>query len=184
MGLIEESKDYKRSVEYYKEMIRKYQSNAKYKQDFSWELYTRLAGYIQAMRESGRPITSAGLILASGMSKGSWVKMCHGEMDHQLMIYMDMHDCTEVYDYDGMPCCDVDGKRVILLPMSEILEKIYLIKEDEVETRLYEKGRVADIFALKAGHGWIEEEKAPHTVNQTLVIASPKEAEEAIKLLK
>ena len=55
--------------------------------------------------------------------------------------------------------------------------------EEQTEERLYSKGRVGDIFALKAVHGW-EEEQSPHTVNQTLVIATEEQAREAIKMLK
>ena len=58
-----------------------------------------------------------------------------------------------------------------------------LAVEEQTEERLYSKGRVGDIFSLKAVHGW-QEDNTPQTVNQTLVIASPEEAERAIKMLK
>lgn len=55
--------------------------------------------------------------------------------------------------------------------------------EAQTEERLYSKGRVGDIFSLKAVHGW-KEDTAPQTVNQTLVIASEEQARQAINLLK
>lgn len=180
----EKQRDYSKGMEYYKNLVHEARAKKKYRQDFSWVLYRRIKAYLERLENDGKPITTAGLILASGASRMSWYMLARGDYDTELYAYMDENDCSEVYEYDSMPCCDVDGERVILLPFSEIIEKAVLLQEEETETRLYESGRVGDIFALKAKHGWIEEEKAPHTVNQTLVIASPKEAEEAIKLLK
>lgn len=171
-------------IKYYKEMAQRRKEKLKYDQVFCLKLYQRTKAYLESLKVTGKPITMAGLILASGMSQRSWKEAANGDMDHQLEIYLDTHEITEVYEYDLMPCADTEDGQVLLVPMSAVIEKAVLLKEDETETRLYENGRVGDIFALKAKHGWIEEEKAPHTVNQTLVIASPKEAEEAIKLLK
>ena len=58
-----------------------------------------------------------------------------------------------------------------------------LAVEEQTEERLYSKGRVGDIFSLKAVHGW-QEDQAPQTVNQTLVIATEEQARKAIDLLK
>lgn len=175
---------YKKGIEYYKEQAESHRKQRKYGQDFSFTLYRRIKEYLERLEDNGKPITIAGLILASGMTQKSWYELKNGEYDHDLYLFMDTHDCSEVYEYDSMPCCDVDGERILLVPMSEIIEKAVLLKEEETETRLYEKGRVGDIFALKAKHGWVEEEKAPHTVNQTLVIASETDARKALEMLK
>ena len=111
--------------------------------------------------------------------------MRRGNFDHELFAYMDIHGIEEPEDYvDGIPHCRVGGKDVLLIPFSEIIEKALLMHENETETRLYEKGRVGDIFSLKAQHNWQEEDKKPHTVNQTLVIADSEQARKAIELLK
>ena len=183
--LAEKNRAYSIGKEYYKEQVMRHRKEKKYTQDFAWVLYRRIKKYLDGLEVDGKPITMAGLILASGMPKKSWYELANGIRDQELFEFMDLHDCSEVYEYDSMPCCDVDGNRIILLPFSEIIEKAVLLKEEQTETRLYENGRVGDIFALKAKHGWIEEEKAVSAVtNQTLIIASPKEAEEAIKMLK
>lgn len=180
--LAEKNRLYSESIEYYKEIAEKHRKEKKYTQDFSFVLYKRIKNYFERLDD--KPITNAGLILASGMTKHAWENARRGDYDHDLYVYMDNHDCSDVFMYDNMPCVDMDGEYILLVPLSEIIENALLRKEDETETRLYQNGRVGDIFALKAKHGWIEEEKAPHTVNQTLVIASPSEAQEAIKLLK
>ena len=51
----------------------------------------------------------------------------------------------------------------------------------ERETRLYKRGSVADIFALKAIDGWQDEQNK--VTNQTLVITGGESAEAALKLL-
>ena len=75
------------------------------------------------------------------------------------------------------------GGVVLLIPYSLIIQKALLMIAEQTEERLYSNGRVGDIFALKAQHGW-QEEQSPQTVNQTLVIATEEQAREAIKLLK
>lgn len=175
---------YKKGIEYYREQAESHRKQKKYGQDFSWTLYRRIREYLEGLMADDKPITMAGLILASGVNKKNWYRLKDGDFDYDLYLFMDSHDCSDVYECDSMPCCDVDGERIILLPMSEIIEKAILLKEEETETRLYEKGRVGDIFALKAKHGWVEEEKAPHTLNQTLVIASETDARKALEMLK
>ena len=68
--------------------------------------------------------------------------------------------------------------------LSEIVEKAYLRLQEQIEERLYEKGRVGDIFALKSKHGWNDSGDTPHTVNQTLVIATEEQARRAIECLE
>ena len=175
---------YSKGVEFYKEQVELRRSRKKYGQEFSFTLYTRLRDYINERKDSGKPMTRAGMILASGVTERPFQRLASGEFDYDLLAYMDFHDCSNVYDYDGMPCCDVDGKPLLLVPMSEIIERAVLMKEEEIETRMYETGRVGEIFALKSQHGWIEAEKAPQTVNNTLIIASETDARKAVELLK
>lgn len=183
--LAKANKTYSEAIKYYKEQAVLHRQNKKYKQEFAYPLYERLKAYIADVRGKDKPITTAGLILASGLTKDYFSRMKTGEFDHDLEVYLDSHDLDEIKEYDTMPYIEVDGEIILLVPLSEIIGRALLMMEDETETRLYESGRVGDIFALKAKHGWIEEEKAVSAVtNQTLIIASPKEAEEAIKMLK
>lgn len=182
--LAEKNDAYHKGVEYYKEQVELHRKDHKYGQQYSGILYENIKAYLQRLRDTDKPITMAGLIRASGIGRTRFNEIAAGGADYDLYAFMDNYDCTDVFEYDGMPCCKVDGRLIILLPMSEIIEQVILMKEEETETRLYETGRVGDIFALKAKHGWVEEEKAPHTLNQTLVIASETDARKALEMLK
>ena len=95
---------------------------------------------------------------------------------------MDVADVPE--NIDGIPyITEDDGHIVMLITYGAVIQKAVLCKEAQTEERLYDKGRVGDIFSLKALHGW-KEDASPSTVNQTLVIASEEQARKAIDLLK
>ena len=125
------------------------------------------------------------MIRAAQVSKSSWYEMLAGEYDYRLIEYCDHHNI----DLDSIPTgatttiTDAEGNEVVLITYAEALQKAMLAVEEQTEERLYSKGRVGDIFSLKAVHGW-QEDQAPQTVNQTLVIATEEQARKAIDLLK
>lgn len=185
--VVAHSKAYSQGVEYYKKQVELHRKEKKYGQEFSFILYERIQKYLKNLEDDGKPITIAGIIRCSGMTRPEFYKLKNGEYDYDLYAYMDSQGITldDAEWYDGMPIYNDGVKNVLLIPMSELIEKIILMQEEEIETRLYEKGRVGDMFALKAKHQWIEEEKAPRVHNQfNFQIASIDEANEAIKLLK
>lgn len=170
----------------FKEIAEKRRKNYKYKQEFTLSLYDNIKAYMAKKHEDGSPLTISGLILACGIPKQSWQDLRNGNYDHALYMYCEYHnidlDNGTFEQYDGMPIhADEDGNKVLLVPISQIVERALLMQEEETETRLYEKGRVGDIFSLKAKHGWQEEQKV--TNNNTLVIASETDARKALKLL-
>ena len=173
----------------YKEIADRVRRSKKYRQEDIYTIYVHISEYI-AERTTGpveeqRPLTVSGIIRASGISKSTWYEMLGGGYDYRLYEYMDLHSIdTHTHDVDGIPAVtDQDGATILLIPYSEILQKAMLAIEEQTEERLYSKGRVGDIFSLKAIHGW-QEETSPHTVNQTLVIASEEQARKAIEALK
>lgn len=112
--------------------------------------------------------------------------MSKGDYDYRLTQYLQAYniDIDNVSYYDGMPYIkDSEDNVILLIHYSEIVQKALLMQEQEIEERLYMKGRVGDIFALKSQHGW-KEDATPQTVNQTLVIATEEQARRAIELLK
>lgn len=185
--LIAANNYYKEHVSKYKKIAQSHRERCRWKQENVMELYTRLQDYIQDRKDKDLPITVSGLILAAGVNADMWRKMQAGEYDYRCQEYIDMLDVdvdsitTFVDDYPVY--VDGQGRQVLLMPMSCVAEKALLQQQEQTEERLYLKGRVGDIFALKAQHGWREDD-TPRTVNQTLVIASPDEAERAIKMLK
>lgn len=183
---IEINKQIGQDISRYKEIAENVRKSRKWTQEELAGVYERIKWHIEESSEE-EPLTIGGMILASGMNKDCWYAAVNGEYDYKLYEYIELHDidaaCASMTD-DGIPYVLDDGNRVILLICyREILQKALLMKEAEDERRLLKKGRVADIFNMKALHNW-QEETSPHTVNQTLVLASPEQAREAIKMLK
>jgi hypothetical protein len=191
--LTEASKAISKDIGKYKETAEKVRSKRKYKQEDLTVIYERIKDYIRQRTVTtdgdyiDKPLTVSGMILASGISKATWYEMLKGDYDYRLYEYIDLHNIdldTITDDIDGIPyVVDDKGAVVLLIVHSEILQKAMLAIEAQTEERLYSKGRVGDIFSLKAVHGW-REEASPQTVNQTLVIASEEQARKAIDMLK
>lgn len=170
----------------YKEMAEKYRKNRKYRQEDLAGIIERLDAYIDEQGDSEKPITVAGMIRAAGIGKHTWYEMLNGDYDYRLFQYCELHDiniCSYAESAEVPVITDKDNNKIVLTTFSQALKKAMLAVEEQTEERLYSKGRVGDIFSLKAVHGW-QEDNSPQTVNQTLVIASPEEAERAIKMLK
>lgn len=188
---VEFSRQRSEDISRYKEAAEKARRAKKYTQEDLIRIYQRISDYIEERAskdaEDQRPLTVSGMILASGVSKSTWYEMLAGDYDYRLYEYMDLHNITldtATDTINNIPCITgADGVVVMLISYSEILQKAMLAIEAQTEERLYSKGRVGDIFSLKAVHGW-QEETSPHTVNQTLVLASPEQARGAIKMLK
>lgn len=172
----------------YKEQAEKRRKARKYKQEDLTGIMQRLNDYIEAQRDSERPLTVSGMIRAAGVSKATWYEMLGGNYDYLLIQYADYHSIPidQLNDANGAvihTVTDDEDNEIMLIPYSEALQKAVLAVEEQTEERLYSKGRVGDIFSLKALHGW-QEDQTPQTVNQTLVIATEEQARKAIDLLK
>ena len=190
------TKRYGEEIDEYKRFAEARRNKVTYKQEKTGEVYARIKTYIQDRAEKEKPLTISGLQLAIGCSSEVYYKMKSGEYDYMLEQFLMLNniDMESVQTtVDGIPaisadlCSDVNMKCsegvVLLIPYSLIIQKALLMIAEQTEERLYSNGRVGDIFALKAQHGW-QEEQSPQTVNQTLVIATEEQAREAIKLLK
>lgn len=188
--LTETMKQFSEDVATYKEIAEKVRQSRKYKQEDVIKVYERLSTYIENQREEDRPLTVSGMIKASGLSKSTWYEMLKGDYDYQLYQVLDIHKidiADTVEELDTIPVVNTNindkEERIMLIVWSEMLQKAMLSIEEQTEERLYSKGRVGDIFALKSVHNW-KEEQSPQTVNQTLVIATEEQARKAIELLK
>jgi len=171
----------------YKEMAMNIRESRKFKQEFFLPMLQKIEAYIHRQGEIGKPLTVSGLIIASGVNQRSFYEMKNGKYDYALYQYADYEgvdlENDIVDEYCGLPY-HVNSKdiAVLLAPASEVIERAMLLQAEETETRLYEKGRVGDIFTMKAQHGWQEEEKHQVT-NNTLVIASEGESQRALQRL-
>lgn len=186
---IEINKQIGEDIAHYKEIAEKVRRSRKYKQEDVIEVYRRLNEYMDRQTAEERPLTVSGMIKASGISKSTWYEMLGGDYDYQLYQLIDTYniDTNNIVDeLDTIPVASitVNGQNVdvMLIRWSEILQKAMLSIEEQTEERLYSKGRVGDIFSLKAVHGW-QEDQTPHTVNQTLIIGES-DARKAIEALE
>jgi len=145
-----------------------------------------VAEYVQDCRQDHRPITVAGMILASGVGRSTWGRICRGELDYHLEAFRDA--CAgQIISRDGLEFVrGDDGQELPLIKPSELFDQFYLMMQQQAEERLYsEKGKVTDIFTMKAVFKWEDQPTAiSDNRHQTLVIASAEEAQKAIALLK
>lgn len=183
--LKEFSKRQSEDIARYKEQAEKRRKARKYRQEDLGTILARLNDYIHTQTEQEKPLTVAGMIRAAEVGKDTWYRMIGGEYDYRLIEYCDLHDIDiDTIPLDGIPTAtDDDGNEIALIAYSEALQKAMLAIEEQTEERLYSKGRVGDIFSLKAVHGW-QEDSHPQQVTNNLVIASPEQAKRAIDLLK
>ena len=111
----------------------------------------------------------ARMILISGMDKRTFYRAKSGEYDDSLAMYLYKEGIEEsdAEIVDGLPMY----KGVILLPPSEIIEKLYLIMEAKVTEELLSAKNMPQvtsrIFLKKAVFGYSDQ---PQTVNQTNVL--------------
>lgn len=181
------SRRYNEEQQAYREYAEARRNSIKFNQAELSRRNNRLQQYIHQCYEDDEPITRAGMILALGVSRDTYYRMRDGELDYRLYEYMEVNGISEndvLFDIEETPyMVGSEGERILLIPSSVMIQKAELQLEAQTEARLYKSGKVGDIFALKAVHGW-QEEQSPKTLNQTLVIATPEQAREAIAALK
>lgn len=181
---------FKKEIDSYKQYCQNRRKNRVYTQERVTSLYDNLCRYIEEQQEQEKPLTVAGAILAAGIDNSIWYRMKDGHYDYRLDEFLDVNgiDLDEApVDEAGLKYCTVDGQKVLLTEYSEIIKRYMLLLQEQAEQRLYSKGgKVTDIFALKALHGWQDSPQVVHD-NRTLnidLIASPEEARMAMERLK
>ena len=149
----------------------------KYNLEFFTGLYYDVLSY-------GKTLTVAKIILISGMDKKTFYKAKNGEYDDSLamFLYKEGIEESEAEIVDGLPVY----KGIILLPPSEIIEKLYLIMEDRITEEMLEAKNMPQvtsrIFLKKAVFGYSDQ---PQTVNQTNILQiSDNQLDLADRLLK
>ena len=153
----------------------------------------RIAVYIATCKENERPLTETGLAVALRMFRPTLKKYMNGEMDYVVLggyvcreneadikVEIDQFrksgnkEAKMYYDY----ITDYDDKD--LLP-SEVVGRARQLVSMEREERLMSKGRVGDLYTMKAREGkeWREDEHKQDKV----VIVGNNNALEALKQL-
>ena len=169
---------------HYKEVAKQQAGVIKYGQEYAGTLLDNLNEYIIDQRTQHRPLTIAGLIKASGVGYDTYYRYKNKDADHMLYQFMDDNDIS--YDYAGQEITLEDGRKVLLVRLSDIIKSAELAIQEQLEENCYtNKGNpVGSIFGLKAYHGWQDQPETQQTNNTlTLNVATLGEAKDALKLL-
>lgn len=148
------------------------------------DLASKMALYIAAQHEAEEPLTAAGCAIACGIIRKTMYNYGTGDYDGWCPCVEDEYraqlDGEALFIYDYLIGGEHEGKKTVLL--SDVVAHYNEIATAEREKRLYKRGSVADIFALKAQDGW-QDDTNKGVTNQTLVITGGESAEAALKLL-
>ena len=195
-AMVRASEAYSDKVEEWRAMAEGHRKACKYSQEYAATLLESVMAYVKeclASYDSGsgkylKAITRAGLQLAAGVvNRDVFYRLSNGDYDYRLFAYID----SQNIDVDSIPedengikwYADEENRRIPLIPFSDIVQKALLYAEAEAEQSMHINGRITELSRLNVVHGW-REEKAPTSVNQTLVIASEEEANRMLELLK
>ena len=184
---------YSNEISGYKARAAAYRNNRKYTPAEITRATYSILDYIKNCINTGQPATIAGIILNSGFSKRFYYTAKAGEIDYIQQEYIELNNidlskCET--DPDGILfCVDPAGNKIVLSPISEILEKCLLLIENDLQVRsLTDKSMARTtgaIFNLKAVFNYNDKPEAePKTVNNTLIVnASPDQTAKAMQLL-
>lgn len=138
--------------------------------------------YIEECEHSRKPLTWGGFALAAGVSVDTIQRMRRGELDHIVEEYKLIHDIGPA----ETEYIDPDGAIILLVPWSDICQKLEALIQDQLERNCYtNKGNPAgSIFGLKARFDWQDQPQQAGTINNNLVIADAEQARKALEMLK
>lgn len=165
--------------EEFREYMVKRVDQRKYNLEYFTGLYYDVMSYAQ-----GHSMSVAQIILLSGMDRRTFYDAKNGKYDDSLAMYLYKEGIeeSEAEIVDGLPMY----KGVILLPPSEIIDKLYLVMEAKITEELLAAKTMPQvtsrIFVEKAVFGYSDQ---PQTVNQTNVLnITDSQFDLAEKLLK
>lgn len=149
------------------------------------ELAFYITQYVVGQHINEEPLTAAGCAIACGTTRCTLGNYRTGEKDYWCTDVTDKYrnklDSEEaLFIYDYLIGGSHKGKKTVWL--STVLDNCEEIFSAERERRLYKRGSVADIFAMKAQDGW-QDDGGKSTTNNTLVITGGESAEAALKML-
>ena len=136
----------------------------KYNLEYFTGLYFDVMSYAQ-----DHTMSVAQIILMSGMDKKTFYEAKNGKYDDSLAMYLYKEEIEEsdAEIVGGLPM----HEGTILLPPSEIIEKLYLIMEAKITEEMLQAKNMPQvtsrIFLEKAVFGYTDQ---PQTINQTNVL--------------
>jgi hypothetical protein len=184
---------YSKELSGYKARAAAYRNNRKYTPVEITRATYNILDYIKSSINAGKPATIAGIILASGFSKRFYYTAKQGDLDYIQQEYIELNniDISECEtDPDGILFyIDNENNKIVLSPISEIIEKCLLLIENDLQIRTLTDKSMARttgaIFNLKAVFNYNDKpETETKTVNNTLIVnANPEQTAKAMQLL-
>ena len=143
----------------------------------------RLTNYVDEQDKKGKPLTVAGFILASGIPERTWYDMRNGVFDAGIEEYKLTHDIP----IDAMEYTNEDGEILPLIPWSELINRCYLLLQQERETNCVagKAGNViGNIFLLKSQHGLSDAPQEIKSQTNIQIVANSETAMKALEMLR
>lgn len=137
----------------------------KYDLRYFTDLFYTIRDYV----EQGKPMSVARMILMSGMDRHTFYAAKNGKYDDCLPMYLykEQIEESDAEMIGGVPM----HNGVILLPPSELIEKMYLLYEMQITEEMLESKNMPQvtsrIFVEKSVFGYTDQ---PNIVNQTNVL--------------
>ena len=153
---------------------------------------------IDEAKSKTEPYTLTGIQIALGLAGSSYQSYKRGEKNYIIdehtaftgdkWIEKNIKEDEKAFIYDCEQDTDIqayfqliyDETDISAIYFDSLLEKARQIVAEQAEQRLYINGRVADIFTMKAKHGWQEENRTVHR----LEIATEDQARKALEDLR
>lgn len=143
----------------------------------------RLSKYVEEQDKKGKPLTVAGFILASGMPKMTWYDMKNGMYDASIEEFKIAHELP----LDATEWTTEDGEILSLIPWSEVIDRCYMLLQEERETNCVagKAGNViGNIFLLKSQHGLSDMPQQIASQTNIQIVANSDTAMKALEMLK
>lgn len=147
------------------------------------EFIEKLADYVEQQEEQRKPLTVAGFILASGIPKRTWYEMKRGDYDAGIEEYKMLKGIP----LDAEEWTTEDGEVLSLIPWSDVIDRCYLLAQQERETACIagKAGNViGNIFLLKSQHGLSDQPQQVQNQTNIQVVANAETAIKALEMLK
>ena len=158
-------------------------NNSPYTPETQVTFIEKLSNYVEEQDRKGKPLTVAGFVLASGVPERSWYAMKEGTFDAGIEEYKLTHDIP----LDAEEYITEDGEVLSLLPWSEIVNRCYLLLQQERETNCVagKAGNVVgNIFLLKSQHGLSDMPQQIASQTNIQIVANSDTAMKALEMLK
>ena len=174
-------------IAHYKEVAAQIAKVTKYGQEYALTLKDRLEEYIEEQELQHKPLTVAGMIRASGLSRDTYDRYRDGEADHMLYAFMDANGIS--YEHEDELLTLPDGREVLLVRLGTLIKQaeLYIQEQREAACSSNRGNPAGNIFLLKAQQGFRDQpEDSRTTNNNTLIlnnVASLSEAKDALNLL-